>query len=265
VIELREYGEGRDMVVLLHGGPGAPGHMAPVARDIAGYRVLEPLQRGSGAVPLSVQTHIDDLHEVICSPPGNGQPVHLVGSSWGAMLALAYTADHPAHVRSIVLVGCGTFDEATRASFKRNLDTRLDAATKNRLQQLDAEIADRDQRLRARAGLLMRAYMHDPITSDMGIEQADARANEETWRDMLRLQAAGVYPAAFRRITAPVLMLHGVEDPHPGPAIHASLLPFLPQIEYHEFSRCGHYPWFERHARDEFFQVLLEWFQHADK
>jgi pimeloyl-ACP methyl ester carboxylesterase len=265
VIDVREYGAGRDVVVLLHGGPGAPGHMAPVARDLAGYRVLEPLQRGSGAVPLTVQTHIDDLRDVLCSPRGHQAPVHLVGSSWGAMLALAFAADHPAHVRSIVLVGCGTFDEATRASFKRNLDARLGAVTKNRLQILDAEIVDQDQRLRARVALLMTAYMHEPITSDLGLENTDARANEETWRDMLRLQAAGVYPAAFRRIPAPVLMIHGVDDPHPGRAIHASLLPYLPQIEYRELSRCGHYPWLERHARAEFFRDLLEWFRHARK
>ena len=76
---------------------------------------------------------------------------------------------------------------------------------------------------------------------------------------MLRLQGEGLYPAAFRSIRSPVLMLHGAADPHPGALIRASLAPHLPQLEYREWERCGHYPWLERAVREEFFSVLREW------
>jgi pimeloyl-ACP methyl ester carboxylesterase len=75
----------------------------------------------------------------------------------------------------------------------------------------------------------------------------------------MRLQEAGVYPAAFGAITTPVLMLHGTYDPHPGQMIRASLAPYLPQLEYREWERCGHYPWNERFVRDEFFAGLHGW------
>ena len=75
----------------------------------------------------------------------------------------------------------------------------------------------------------------------------------------MRLQEESVYPAAFAAIDAPVLMLHGTVDPHPGRMIRASLEPHLPQLEYHEWERCGHYPWLEKAAREEFFAVLREW------
>ena len=87
----------------------------------------------------------------------------------------------------------------------------------------------------------------------------DVRAHTETWEDVLRLQAEGVYPAAFAAIHSPVLMLHGAYDPHPGEMIRASLLPHLPQLEYREIARCGHSPWLERAIRDEFFAVLHDW------
>ena len=59
-------------------------------------------------------------------------------------------------------------------------------------------------------------------------------------------------------------MLHGAYDPHPGALIRDSLLPYLPQLEYREFARCGHYPWLERHARDEFLLELRAWLsRHA--
>ena len=57
----------------------------------------------------------------------------------------------------------------------------------------------------------------------------------------------------------PVLMLHGAEDPHPGALIRDSLWPHLPHLEYHEWARCGHYPWLERCVRVEFFALLERW------
>jgi len=79
---------------------------------------------------------------------------------------------------------------------------------------------------------------------------------------MLRLQAAGTYPAVFAAISSPVLMLHGAVDPHPGASIRDSLKPLMPKLEYHQLEHCGHYPWLERAVRDEFFNVLREWLNH---
>ena len=73
---------------------------------------------------------------------------------------------------------------------------------------------------------------------------------------MVRLQESGVYPSAFASITCPAVMLHGSYDPHPGKLIRDSLAPYIPRLEYHEFERCGHEPWVERYARDEFLSVL---------
>ena len=61
----RKYGDSGPLVILLHGGPGASGHMAPVARVLAdSCRVLEPFQRPSGGEPLSVARHVEDLREL---------------------------------------------------------------------------------------------------------------------------------------------------------------------------------------------------------
>lgn len=230
-MQVRSYGRSGPVVVLLHGGPGAPGSMAPVARGLAdSFRVLEPFQRASGAEPLTVSLHISDLRELLTSP-GNA-PAALVGSSWGAMLALAYAAAHPVCAPPLVLIGCGTFDTAARSRLHETLRERKEAGRP--------------------------LYSCGPVAEE---ESAafDARGHEETWQDMLRLQKEGVYPAAFAAIRSPVLMLHGAYDPHPGRMIRAGLQPYLPQLEYVEWERCGHYPWLEKFARDEFFSVLRGW------
>jgi pimeloyl-ACP methyl ester carboxylesterase len=257
-IRTREYGASGPLVLVLHGGPGAAGTMAPVARGLAdSFRVLEPLQRGSGSEPLTVARHVADLHDLVESRGGGTRPA-LVGHSWGAMLALAYAAAHPGCAGPLVLIGCGTFDPVARDRLRAIRDARLDDALRRRLERLPEEFPDPDRRLSALGDLYLALDSYELVCASLEVE-ADARAHHETWEDMVRLQAEGVYPAAFAAIDAPMLMLHGAADPHPGQMIRAGLEPYLPQLEYHEWERCGHYPWLEKAVHDEFFAILQAW------
>ena len=258
-MRVREYGISGPLLVLLHGGPGAPGSMAPVARELADlFRVLEPLQRGSDREPSTVARHVADLHELVAARCQGVRPA-LVGHSWGAMLALAYAAAHPGAVAALVLVGCGSFDRTARARMQATRDARMDEPLRRRLKRLLEDDPDPDQRLRRMGDLILPLDSYELITTDLELEPCDARANRETWEDMVRLQEQGVYPAAFGVIEVPVIMLHGAVDPHPGPMIRSSLEPHLRQLEYREWGRCGHYPWLEKAARDGFFLVLRGW------
>ncbi len=260
-MQTRTYGTSGASVIVLHGGPAAVGEAAPIARGLSGsFRVLEPWQRGSGSEPLSVARHVEDLHELVRARCPGERPA-LVGASWGAMLALAYAAEHPLEAGPIVLIGCGTFDAAARARFLATLQERTDDDLRRRLDRLEKELDDPAERFRKRIELTEPLYLLDPIAGREAAltEPFDHRAHAETWEDMLRLQEVGVYPAAFSAIDSPVLMLHGAYDPHPGGMIRDSLQPFLPRMQYREWERCGHSPWLERHVRDEFFVVLQEW------
>lgn len=267
-MRVRTYGTSGPLVIVLHGGPAAAGSAAPMARGLAeSFRVLEPWQRGSGPLgsggePLTVARHVADLHELIESCSNHARP-GLVGWSWGAMLALAYAAAHPDSVGALVLVGCGTFDLKARARMKAILDERMTDDMRRRLERIEQDVADPDERLKAKYDIIGSLHDCDPLPPEEDPEAEavpfDMRAHGETWNDMVRLQAEAVYPVAFAAIKAPVLMLHGDCDPHPGDMIRASLVPYLPHLEYRELARCGHSPWRERAARDEFFAVLRAW------
>lgn len=255
----REHGRGGPWVVTVHGGPGAPGSLAPLARRLArSCRVLEPFERRSGGAPLTVARHVADLHALLRRRIAGERPA-IVGHSWGAMLALAYAAEHPEAISCLVLVGCGTFDRAARRSLRETVEARMDDALRRRIERLPQEVADPDEQFRSLGELLLPLYSWDLASTDLELTACDARGFEESWSDMLRLQEAGTYPAAFAAIRLPVLMLHGTTDPHPGPLIRASLAPHLPQLEYRELPRCGHYPWLEKEAREVFFSLLEEW------
>ena len=264
MLHVREYGHSGPYVIVLHGGPGAAGHMAPVARGLAdSYRVLEPFQRGSGGTRLTVARHVADLHEVIGSHAEGCRPA-LIGASWGAMLALAYAAASPGSSGPLILVGCGTFDPVARSVLETTVADRTNAAIRA-AELRAADEADQEKRFKASAEATMPIYSVNIVDCPHREDKVDARAHHETWEDMLRLQAEGTYPAAFEEIKVPVLMVHGTFDPHPGRLIFENLQRPIPHLEYCELEHCGHYPWLEEAAAETFFSIVREWLARHTK
>jgi pimeloyl-ACP methyl ester carboxylesterase len=255
-------------VVCLHGGPGAGASLACVAKPLAErFATLDYVQRRSGDVPLTVAQHVEDLRAII-EAHCDDQPPVVLGASWGAMLALAFGAAHPGLTAGVVLVGCGTFDKASRALIGPERERRIRPEHRAEIARIEQEIPDPIQRIGAIHELTWYVDSYDPLPptppEDPGSGEAkplgfDAPGFEQAWGDMTRLQEDGTYPAAFRAISAPVLMIHGKHDPHPGPQIRDSLLPHIPHLEYRELDRCGHDPWCERQARKPFFHVVNAW------
>ncbi|MBT8225322.1 MAG: alpha/beta hydrolase [Dactylosporangium sp.] len=259
-ITAHRHGTGGPQVAVLHGGPGAPGTGCSLARSLADRcTVIEPHQRRGGDVPLTVQQHVADHAAVL---PARAT---VLGWSWGAMLGLSYAAEHPDRVTSLILVGCGTYDQASRSLYQRRLAQRLGRTGTARIDELSrrrtaaTSEAERDRLLAELGQLADRAQHVDPLPEpDVGL-RFDGTGHGQTWADVLHRQASGQEPAAFRAITCPVLMLHGHDDPHPGPAIRDTLQAFIPQLHYVEFAACGHKPWLERQARQPFGEALARW------
>ena len=106
------------MVVVIHGGPGSDYRYMLNCKDLAdhGYRVVFYDQRGSGLsqrLPVSSYTSsgtgaLDELYDELrgvisyyrTSP---GQKVFLLGHSWGAMMATAFTGKYPDEVQGLAI------------------------------------------------------------------------------------------------------------------------------------------------------------------
>jgi pimeloyl-ACP methyl ester carboxylesterase len=260
LVPVKRYGPNGRPVVVVHGGPGAPGGASLLAEALADpLHVLEPWQRTSSEIPLTVAQHIEDLANVISHEIPGEKPA-LVGESWGAMLALAFASAHPVQVSALALVGCGTFDSRARACLKATLEERTTEELQEQLAQLATRVPDENERAAKAHALFDHLYTYSRAVGQP-IARIDLKGHTETWSDMVRLQEAGVYPAAFTTIACPVLMLHGSYDPHPGKLIRDGLQKFISDLEYTEFDRCGHSPWIEEHARDRFLSILRSWLQ----
>lgn len=110
---------GNPVVIVLHGGPGADyRYLYPLKALADAYQVVFYDQRGTGLSPrlpakdITLQSFIDDL-DAFVEAFGKGRPVHLVGHSWGAMLASAYAGAHPHKVGKLVLAEPAFLDPAT--------------------------------------------------------------------------------------------------------------------------------------------------------
>lgn len=105
-----EQGRG-PLVLMLHGFPDTAhtwSHQMP-ALAAAGYRVVAPFLRGYHPTGIPADGHYDkatlatDVVALIRAL-GGGEPVHLVGQDWGAIIAYAVLAAFSEHVRSAVVM-----------------------------------------------------------------------------------------------------------------------------------------------------------------
>ena len=259
LLPVKEYGKGPYQIICLHGGPAGADLMADLAEPLSGnYGVLGYVQRRSGDIALSVARHIEDLQSIIEAHCPECPPV-LLGSSWGAMLALAFGATYPNAVSGLAIVGCGCFDEESRSKIDGIRQARIRPEHCEEIERLNNEVADLGKRIGLIHQLIDYVDNYQKVPCEEVEFDFDPEAFNQTWNDMLRLQREGFYPARFANIGVPVLMVHGDYDPHPGNMIRKSIQTFVPHLQYSELEKCGHEPWREVHARDQFFQLLEEW------
>jgi len=253
---LRIYGRPPYRVALLHGGPGAPGYMAPMARELAADRgILEPLQTAD-----SVAGQIEELRVLLVQHAT--PPVTLVGSSWGAMLGFLFAAQHPSLVGKLILVGSGVYEERYAANIHSTRLSRLTPDEQAQAEAWTAALADPasdKNALLAQLGALWTktdAYAPLPLESDVLEHQYELHCR--VWGEAAELRRTGRLLELGRHITCPVLALHGDHDPHPAAGIQTPLATVLRDFRFVLLPRCGHLPWIERYARDRFFALLGE-------
>jgi pimeloyl-ACP methyl ester carboxylesterase len=255
---LRAYGVAPFRVAVIHGGPGAAGEMAPVARRLADkHGVLEPIQ-----TELSVQGQVEELRNVLLSEAT--LPVILVGYSWGAWLSILLASTRPELVRKIVLVSSAGFTESSAKGLKDRRLSRLRDEERAEFQAAvaglnDPEIQHKDALLSTLGRLASKADAYDPTddAEDPDPIPVSAEIFRRVWGEAAEMRRTGALLHYAQSLTCPVVALHGDSDPHLAAGVFeplsASLADFRPVL----LTKCGHTPWRERHARERFYEVLL--------
>ena len=81
--------------------------------------------------------------------------------------------------------------------------------------------------------------------------------NKKVWEDFKVLRdEPGHLESKFIKLKIPVVNIHGEHDPHGFESIRSFLNKSLTNIKHYHLPNCGHYPWIERAAKDDFYQIL---------
>jgi pimeloyl-ACP methyl ester carboxylesterase len=251
---LRTYGAPPFRVATLHGGPGAPGEMAPVARELAATRgVLEPLQTAD-----SIDGQVRELYDILTRKAA--LPVILVGWSWGAWLGFIFTSRYPSLVCKLVLVGSPPFEEKYAVDI---LNTRLGRLSPTKkaealsiLKTVEEAAAPWDGALARLGELFGETDAYDPLPDEGETIDCQAAIYRKVWTEADALRRTGELLKLGVKITCPVTAIHGSHDPHPTTGVSQPLKRVLRSFHFILLEECGHYPWRERAARDEFYRLL---------
>lgn len=253
---LRIYGKAPFNVAVIHGGPGAPGEMAPVTRELASSRgVLEPLQTAK-----TIQGQSDELKEVL-KTSGN-PPFTLMGWSWGAWLSFLFTAHHPEMIKKLILIGSGPFEEKFASDIMKIRLNRLCEEEKTEVHSLTKALDDprvmHKNAVMARFGqLISKADSYDPVSYQSEILECQYDIYQNIWEQAKKLRSSKKLLEFGKEIECPVLAIHGDYDPHPYQGIQQPLSLILKDFRFILLEKCGHKPWIEKSARDIFYEILL--------
>jgi pimeloyl-ACP methyl ester carboxylesterase len=253
---LRIHGNKPFSIAVVHGGPGARGEMYPVACAISAENgVLEPLQTAS-----SVEGQVEELKTVL---EDHGQPpLLLIGFSWGAWLSYLLTAYHPALVRKLILISSGPFEEKYAAQIMETRLSHLDQPQRQEVLSLLAALNcdTLDAGGFTRFGELMGiADSFDQLPQKAAAIEGsqDFAVFQRVWTQAAELRRTGELLKAGQNITCPVVAIQGDYDPHPAAGIKEPLSRVLKDFRFILLKQCGHCPWIERSARDDFYRTLM--------
>lgn len=256
---LRSYGVAPFRTAVIHGGPGAPGEMAPVARELSTMGgVLEPLQTAK-----TIDGQIEELKDSVTTQ--GDPPMLLIGWSWGAWLSYMFAAQNPALVKKLILIASGPFEEKDAQTIMTTRLNRLSEQERAEALLLigaleSSAMANKDNAMSRLGKLISKADSFDPISQKSQTMECQYDIYQSIWEQAAKLRRDGRLLEYGKKIQCPVVAVHGDHDPHPAEGIRRPLARILKDFRFVLLERCGHTPWIERFAKDRFYKILKkEW------
>lgn len=249
------YGSSPHNVVVLHGGPGASGEVAPIAVELQDqFGILEPLPKGS-----TIDEQVSEIAEMIrklCEPP-----VYMIGHSWGAILALMFAAEHPELVRKLILISCGPLEEGWDEEIIETRFSRLyDRNVKEIILLVDIISEKKPGNRQAAYELLQEKLIetdaYAPIPQGKNRIGCDLDAHKTLWGEALEMRESGALADIVGMVECPVFAIHGEYDPNPHQSSSNLISATVDDFTVEVLNRCGHRPWIEEHAHRHFYALL---------
>lgn len=243
------------VLVALHGGPGNSSDYMVSLEQLAGPQlaVVTYDQRGTGrsskpSEGYSMPRYIADVEAV--RQAAGAERFHLLGHSWGGVLALRYAAAYPERVSSIILMGSGVLtpeaSQAAQASKALRIQALRDQGV---IPQTIQSLED-----------LLPAYFSNPhfeMPDELKGMYYDPVVEQETWETLQDYD----FGAELDALDQPILILWGEDDPFGLAYVEATRRALSgATLEVVMLDSCGHY-WHE--CPDPFFAQVRAFLETA--
>lgn len=251
---VRLHGNPPYKTVLVHGGPGAIGSLKGFAKELserANCGVVEALQS-----KYSISELVEELHSQIkenCDGKAS-----LIGHSWGAWLVALFAEKYPDLTDNVILVGSGPLEdkyvseigarrsqnlsEENNAIFQRLINNQ---ATKEDMEKIPAVFDQSDNYC------LENRELHKA-------DETDNEMHNRVWSEAAKLRTNGDLISAFKNIKSKLYLIQGEKDPHPAKGVIIPLQENGVECEAYILEKCGHSPFMEKYAKEEFYKILLQ-------
>ena len=242
-------------VVLLSGGPGfSPDYMRPIADTLAKkYAAVLFHQRGTGKSKLEkydgealefrkLTADLDALRREL-----KQEKLTLVGHSFGGILSMMYAREHPDRIRALALIDSGGPTLSAVPKFNTNLEARFTDEEKARIKEWsDPERRKANHKLAVLEITKAKtpAYFADRTKASLLIEPMNEESFNDAvfWAVVMQMTALDLR-AGLEQVKAPVLVIHGKQDPlESADEVHAA----FPGSKLVVIENAGHFPWLEQ-------------------
>lgn len=267
-----ERHEGKAPIVLLHGGPGSTHNYFELLDQIAetGHQVIMYDQLGCGLSYVDghpelwkTSTWVEELDSL--RHYLHLDQVHLLGQSWGGMLALAYVYNcHPMGVKSLILSSTNP-SASMWVKEQHRLVKYLPKKEQKAIERAEATENFDDKAYQRAIAHYMELHCAAPVKpSDPECLRRPKQSGKLSyicgWGPN-ELNATGdlkdfEYLDKMRSILIPTLIISGSEDLC-TPAIAKAMNDALPNSRWELFAGSRHMPFVEDH--DRYCQVLAQW------
>lgn len=262
-------------LVLLHGGPGSSHNYFESFDDLDEDRPIimyDQIGCGQSLAPGQVQlfnretwlAELKALREHL-----NLEEIHLLGQSWGGMLALLYALEGPQGVQSLIL--SSTLSSASL--WQKEQHRRIKMMPKEEQEAIFKALKNEDfkdpEYLKALAH-----FMHLHCAPDFGPEDAEYLTRPKQGGAEAYLTAWGPneftptgnladYEITHRlaEITLPTLVTNGQADLS-SPYISKTMVDELPVCQWTLFAYSRHMPFIEE--REKYHEILNDWLNRHD-
>ncbi len=250
-MQFRSYGKSPHHIFIIHGGPGAPGTLAALGEKLGKtYGVIEPFQTKE-----SLEEQINELHQQINFHTDD--PIILIGHSYGAILSYLFAAKFPEKIKHLIMISTSvmTYDAWEKIRPLRN--TKLTEAKQAQISLLGKDFTE--------ANFFKIGEIYDEI-DNVDLDKSNygplslpgynqAKIYNAVRPEIFELRKSGKLLAFGKQITCPTLSITGDDDIRPKEGI-TILETVIQKFKHIELKNCGHIPWCERQARDEFYKAI---------